>query len=83
MKLEFNTNIVTLDSRSEHKARALLDSGCKGSCIDVKYIREHNLPTKKLARPIPMLNTDGQPNSKGRISESISLELRIGPHWDV
>jgi hypothetical protein len=38
MKLELDANIMTLDSRSEHKTRALLDSGCEGSCIDVKYV---------------------------------------------
>jgi hypothetical protein len=82
MKLELDANVVTLDSRSEHKIRALLDSGCEGSCMDVKYVKEHNLFTKKLARPIPVLNADGQPNSEGPILECISLELRIELHWE-
>jgi hypothetical protein len=79
-KLSFNANIVTLDNLSEHKANALLDSGCEGSCIDIKYVRRLGLNTTKLPRPIPILNADGQPNLEGRISETISLELKIGEH---
>jgi hypothetical protein len=37
-KLSFGTTIITLDTRAEHKANTLLDSGCEGSCIDVKYV---------------------------------------------
>ena len=47
-KLSFNANIVTLDTRAEHKANALLDSGCEGSCIDVKYVCRLGLNTTKL-----------------------------------
>jgi hypothetical protein len=82
LKLSFNTTIVALDTRAEHKADALLDSRCKGSCINVKYVQKHGLHTQKLARPIPVLNADGQPNSEGPISEFISLELWIGQHWE-
>jgi RNase H-like domain found in reverse transcriptase/Reverse transcriptase (RNA-dependent DNA polymerase)/Integrase zinc binding domain/Chromo (CHRromatin Organisation MOdifier) domain len=79
-KLSFKANITTLDTRAEHEANALLDSGCEGSCIDIKYVRRLGLNTTKLARPIPVLNADGQPNSDGPITELISLEVRIGSH---
>jgi hypothetical protein len=81
-KLSLTTTIVTLDTRSEHKAAALLDSGCEGSCIDIKYVQECGLRTTPLHRPIPVLNADGQPNSDGPITEMITLELRIGSHWE-
>ena len=81
-KLSFGANIVTLDTRDEYKADALLDSGCQGSCIDIKYVRRHGLTTIKLPRPIPVYNADGQPNSDGPISEMISLQLKIGDHLE-
>src|SRR5277367_4208756 len=81
-KLSFSANIVTLDTRDEYKADALLDSGCEGSCIDVKYVQRLGLNTTKLPRPIPVFNADGQPNSDGPISEMISLELKIGEHLE-
>ena len=79
-KLSFNANIVTLDNLSKHKTNALLHSGCEGSCIDIKYVCRLGLNTTKLPRPIPVLNADGQPNSEGPISETISLELKIREH---
>ena len=82
LKLNLQTTIVTLDNRTEHTADALIDSGCEGSCIDVKYVRKNGLVTTKLARPIPVHNADGQPNSEGPISECVALELRIGSHWE-
>jgi Retroviral aspartyl protease. len=82
LKLNLKTTIVTLNNRTEYTADALIDSGCEGSCIDVKYVRKNGLVTTKLARPIPVHNADGQPNSEGPISESVTLELRIGTHWE-
>ena len=38
-KLSFKANIIALDTRAEHEANALLDSGCEGSCIDIKYVQ--------------------------------------------
>jgi len=81
-KLSLATTIVTLDTRSEHKATTLLDSGCEGSCVDVKYVEKHGLNTISLPRPIPVYNADGQPNSEGPITDIVTLELRIGEHWE-
>ena len=81
-KLAVSATVVTLDTRAECQAHALIDSGCEGSCIDHKYVRDHNINTQKLARPIPVINADGQPNSEGPITETVTLELRIGDHWE-
>ena len=79
-KLELKAAITTLDDRSVHATQALIDSGCEGSCIDIKFVRERGLNTKKLPRPIHVLNADGTPNEEGPISEYITLEMRIGDH---
>jgi hypothetical protein len=47
-QLMLQATIVMLDNRTEHTAVALVDSGCEGSCIDVKYVRDNNLHTTKL-----------------------------------
>ena len=47
-KLTLKSTIMTLDTRDEKVVEALIDSGCEGSCIDVKYVREHNLSTTPL-----------------------------------
>src|SRR5204862_1337345 len=79
-KLSLKANIRTLDTQEEHVADVLLDSGCEGSCIDIKYVCEHGLNTTRLPCPIPVYNADGQLNADGPIMEAIVLELRIGDH---
>ena len=79
-KLAITANIITLDTKAEHKAHALIDSGCEGSCIDVKYVKRLGLNTTKLPRAIPVYNADGTLNLDGSITDMISLELRIRDH---
>jgi len=79
-KLTMQSTILTLDTREENTAEVLCDSGCEGSCIDIKYVRDHGLSTTPLPRPIPVYNADGQLNVDGPISEMITLQLRIDNH---
>ena len=79
-KLTLQSTVLTLDTQDENTAEALLDSGCEGSCIDVKYVHDHHLSTTSLPRPIPVYNADGQLNADGPISEMITLQLQISNH---
>ena len=79
-KLTLKSTIMTLDTRDEKVAEALIDSGCERSCIDCKYVHEHKLPTTPLPRPVPVFNADGQLNADGPISEMVSLQLQISNH---
>ena len=79
-KLSIKSTVMTLDTQSEHTADMLVDSGSVGSCISTDFVREHGINTTPLARPIPVYNADGQPNSDGPIKEIVSLELRIKSH---
>src|SRR5215471_16395288 len=81
-KLNLKTTVVTLDTRQEHTTKALLDSGCEGSCIDTDYVRQRNIRTTPFARPMPVYNADGTRNSAGSIYEYVTLELCIGSHWE-
>jgi hypothetical protein len=42
----------TLDTNIERAGKALLDSGCKGSCINMKVVEKYQLPVSKLHRLI-------------------------------
>ena len=81
-KLSLKVGLATLGALEQHHADALINSGCEGSCIDVKYIWEHNIPTRRLPRPIPVFNADGQPNQDGPIEEMVSLTLTINDHTE-
>src|SRR5687767_9210061 len=72
-QLELQTAIQTSRAKQQITARALIDSGCQGSCVDIKFARKHDLPLTPLARPIPVFNADGQPNADGPISHMITL----------
>lgn len=47
-KLEIKVKLTTADTRKELSARALIDSGCVGSCIDLSMIHDHQLNTTPL-----------------------------------
>ena len=47
-KLSLKATLITLDTKEPHSVDALPNSGCEGSCIDVKYIQEHLIPTIRL-----------------------------------
>jgi len=44
-KLSLKAMLITLDTKKPHSVDALLDSRYEGSCIDVKYVQEHSIPT--------------------------------------
>ena len=35
--------VVTMDTLDRHSMKALIDSGCTGSCINEDFVRKHNL----------------------------------------
>jgi hypothetical protein len=61
----------------------LLDSGCTGSCIHEDFIRQHQILTENIPRPIPIYNADGMINTNGSVSQTAKLELTIGDHKET
>ena len=84
MKLEMHVILETNeDSSCVFKTKALLNSGCTGSCINRSFVKEHNLPTIKLARPIPVYNADGTLNQNGAITDIVELRMIIQDHKET
>src|SRR5882762_6707862 len=54
-KLETRIILGTIDNSQWLETTALLDSGCTGSTIHHRFVKEHNLPTRQL--PDPSLST--------------------------
>ena len=61
-------------------ARALIDSGCTGSCIDEGFVQSNRIPTQKSPITIPVFNADGTPNDLGKITHFVDAKLCIGEH---
>ena len=44
--------------------KALIDSGCAQSCVDIALVNKQGWPMEKLLRPIKILYADGGKNPK-------------------
>ena len=77
--LDLSVELLTDDGKVL-STKALIDSGCTGSSIDESFVQQHHIPTHKLPRSIPVYNANGTPNSRGAISNFITIELTIRKH---
>ena len=64
-------------------ARALVDSGCTGSCIDEAFVNRHAIPTRKYIRPIGVFNADGTPNEAGIVTHYATVGIEIQGHQEL
>ena len=75
--------IITMDTLDCHLMKALVDSGCTGSCINEDFVKKHNLNTTKLPKSIPVFNADGSSNVAGRLTHMVQLQVIIGDHKEI
>lgn len=78
--LDLPVELRTTDTGVEVRTSALVDSGATGSFIDRDFVAQHGIATRRLARPVPVLNVDGSPNEAGQITEIVDLILRYKRH---
>ena len=67
---------IVQQSRTIH-CKALIDSGATGILMHHRFASQNQLSTHDLARPIPVRNIDGTPNSGGQITQSVTTQLTI------
>ena len=75
-KLETRIILGIIDNSQSLETTALLDSGCTGLTIHHRFVKEHNLPTQQLPRPIPVYNADGTLNANGAIAETEPIQSK-------
>ena len=80
--LYLRVEIESTDTQRKQAVRALVDSGATGLFIDREYVKSNQIPTKKLAQPIPVYNVDGSANTDGSITEVAELLLRYNGHTE-
>jgi hypothetical protein len=81
-KLTMRIILSTLNDSTTFKTDALLDCGCTSSTMNTRYVQRHNLPTRKLPRPIPVYNADGTLNRNGCIKETVTLHMVVQDHTE-
>ncbi len=80
--LDLTVELKTTDTGSEFRTNALVDSGATGSFIDSDFVHRNGISTRKLSRPVPVLNVDGTPNEGGQIMEVVDLILWYKRHGE-
>jgi hypothetical protein len=75
--------ITTMDTLEQQPMKALLDSGCTGSCVNKDFVKKHQLNTTKLPKSIPVFNADGSLNIAGRLTHTVKLKVTIGGHTEI
>ncbi len=74
--------IESTDTQRKQAVCALVDSGATGLFINSEYVKLNQIPTKKLAQPIPVYNVNGSANMDGSIMEVAELLLRYNGHTE-
>ena len=74
------TTLHWLDNGEVIKTKALVDSGCTGSCIDREFVQQHGFVTRQLPLPVLVYNADGTINNGGSITEVVELRIAIQDH---
>ena len=82
-QLDLPVVLTTLDGVTQVRAKALIDSGCTGSCIDEEFARKQNLPRYRLPLPIPVYNADGTHNEAGSITECVKVRMTVRDHEEA
>ena len=72
--------IETLDDRRKWMVKGLLDSGCTGTTISKRFVREKRLTTMRTLKPVRVFNADGTENQGGPITEYVELRMVIQGH---
>ena len=82
-QMDLKGSIQRTDTGEQILIKALLDSGCTGSCINETFIDKHGIETRELPKPIPVYNADGTPNANGMVTRMAQLRLTIGSHSEL
>src|SRR6202045_1581897 len=80
--LSIPVHLETLTTCQWVGTKALIDSGCTNSLIDLEWLKSLGLEPAPLQKPIIMVNVDGSQNREGIIKYGIDLLLVVGDHWE-
>ena len=75
--------VTTIDTLESFQMKALIDSGCTGSCINEEFAKKHRINLTPLPKPIPVFNADGSQNIGGKLTHIAQLKVNIGGHKEI
>ena len=72
-QLDVPVILSSLKGDIQVRAKALIDSGCTGSCINEDFVNKHGLETYQTPIAISVYNADNTRNSAGSIKELVKV----------
>ena len=75
--------VKMIDTLESFQMKALIDSGCTGSCINEEFAKKHQINLMPLPKPIPVFNADGSQNIGGKLTHIAQLKVNIGGHEEI
>ena len=75
--------VKTVDTLESFPMKALIDSGCTGSCINKEFVEKHRINLTPLPKPIPVFNADRSQNIGGKLTHIVQLKVNIEGHEEI
>ena len=82
-ELNIKAEVIAPTTSQIFKVKALLDSGCTGSCINQAFVDKNDIVVKQFDYPIAVYNTDGMENTNGKIMSYVDLNMTIDGHKET
>ena len=82
-ELNIKAEVIVPTTGQTFKVKALLDSGCTGSCINQAFVDKNGIVVKQFDYPIAVYNTDGTENTNGKIMSYVDLDMMIDGHKET
>ena len=75
--------VTTTNKLERFPMKALIDSGCTGSCINEEFVTKHKMNLTALPKPIPVYNADGSLNASGSLTHVVQLKMNVEGHEEL
>ena len=75
--------MTTTDTHEKFTVKALIDSGCTGSCINEEFVTKHKMNLTALPKPIPVYNADGSLNASGSLTHVVQVKMNMEGHEEL
>ena len=82
-ELNIKAEVIVPTTGQTFKVKALLDSGCTGSCINQAFVDKNGIVVNQFNYPIAVYNTDGTENTNRKITSYVDLDMTINGHKET
>ena len=76
----FHIPVILYGRNKSKEVIAMVDCGATDTFLSSRFVSKNKVKTRKLDKPVPILNIDGSPNVHGSITEVAVLRMDIGSH---